>query len=310
MPNKQIKQFTAATVPLTGSELVPISQLGFTRQVPLSGLLISGLIGSGLISSGSVQGFFGNTRNIASGTVGSFDFGSGAVTAGTVGSGAVQSGNISSGVVQGFFGTGRHIVSGTIGSADFGSGAVLSGHIASGQVPTFALQSGIAINNLAATVTGPGTAGGDWIFNQTNAGNDIVLEIGGTEQGRWSHGSNFQVVFGLRVRNGANFAGDNRSSTLGGSNLNDFNNGKGLNNRWTASAAINVTGMVAGADGEVRFIWNVGANSITLTNQDASSAAANQWLTTKGVNIILDTNKCVLAVYDNTTGAWRASLLP
>jgi len=43
------------------------------------GGLTSGAVGSGHIASGAVQGFFGTTRHVASGTVGAFDFGSGAV---------------------------------------------------------------------------------------------------------------------------------------------------------------------------------------------------------------------------------------
>lgn len=71
--------------------------------------VLSGAVSSGEIASGSVQGFFGPVRNIASGTVGVFDFGSGAVIAGTVGSGAVVSGNIASGQI----GSG-HLASGLV----------------------------------------------------------------------------------------------------------------------------------------------------------------------------------------------------
>lgn len=115
----------------------------------------SGGIESGGIGSGVVQGFFGPTRNIASGTVGVFDFGSGAVIAGTIASGAVRSGNIASGVIGTFHladslitsgkmasgsvygqaGGGPFVIaSGTLGSFDLASGAVISGRIASGQV--------------------------------------------------------------------------------------------------------------------------------------------------------------------------------
>lgn len=134
--------------------------------------LASGSVGSGRIASGSTQGFFGTTRQIASGTIGVFDFGSGAIVAGTLGSGSIVSGNIASGqigpnhlasgsvgsgtvasgTVQGFFGTTRNISSGTVGSFDLGSGAVvagsigsgavISGNIGSGQVGNFALSSG------------------------------------------------------------------------------------------------------------------------------------------------------------------------
>jgi hypothetical protein len=100
----------------------------FTWTTPTAG---SGSIGSGAIASGAVQGFFGTTRDIASGTVGVFDFGSGAVVAGTVGSGAVVSGNIASG---------------QIGQNHLASGSVTSGAIASGQVSQFKLSSG-AVNS-------------------------------------------------------------------------------------------------------------------------------------------------------------------
>ena len=66
---------------------------------PITASILSGAVGSGDVASGAIQGFFGTTRNIASGTVGSFDLGSGAVVAGSVGSGAVVSGNIASGQI-------------------------------------------------------------------------------------------------------------------------------------------------------------------------------------------------------------------
>lgn len=81
---------------------------------PAGSVLGSGDVGSGKIASGSVDGYFGVSRRIQSGTVGVYDFGSGAVIAGAVGSGAIQSGNIASGqidnnhVVSGF----KHYVSG------------------------------------------------------------------------------------------------------------------------------------------------------------------------------------------------------
>ena len=73
------------------------------------GSISSGAVGSGNIASGAVQGFFGSTRHIASGTVGVFDLGSGAVVAGSIGSGAVVSGNIASGQIDGM-----HFASGAI----------------------------------------------------------------------------------------------------------------------------------------------------------------------------------------------------
>jgi hypothetical protein len=78
--------------------------------------------------------------------VGSFDFGSGAVTAGTIGSGAVQSGNLSSGVI------GRmHHASGSVNSGHIGSGAVVFDSIASGHVQSFSIGSGAIISGRIAS---------------------------------------------------------------------------------------------------------------------------------------------------------------
>jgi hypothetical protein len=127
---------------------------------------VSGFVGSGGLGSGSVQGFFGTVRNISSGTVGVFDFGSGAVIAGAVGSGAVVSGNIASGQVgnftiasgqvQGQAGGGTfNIASGTIGSLDIGSGAIVSGRIASGVVGNFHISSGAVTSGRLGVTNNP-----------------------------------------------------------------------------------------------------------------------------------------------------------
>ena len=200
---------------------------------------------------------------------------------------------------------------GRITAASSGAGAgVSSFNTRTGAVTlTTADVNAVGVTTLGMTLIP--SSSGDWTFNQTNGGNDIVFQVNGSEQGRWAHGSALNVFTGLRVRNGGAFIGDNNNHTsLGGSNLNDFSNGKSLNSRWSASGAISITGMVAGSDGETRFIWNIGSNTITLTNQDASSAAANRWTTTTGGSLSLAQNKCVLAMYDNTNTTWRVTLLP
>jgi hypothetical protein len=101
----QIAQFHLASgavnsgqINTTGTPSTSVFLRGdFSWATPAGGGLVSGSVQSGHIASGAVQGFFGSTRNIASGTVGAFDFGSGAVMAGQMGSGAVQSGNVGSG---------------------------------------------------------------------------------------------------------------------------------------------------------------------------------------------------------------------
>jgi hypothetical protein len=94
-------------------------------------------------------------------------------------------------------------------------------------------------------------------------------------------------------------------------NVNDFASGTGMFQRWTAGGAFSVTGMVAGVDGETRYIWNIGAtNTITITNEDALSAAANRFHTSTAASLALAPNKAALAQYDTTTQRWRVTLLP
>lgn len=144
---------------------------GFIAALEQNASLNSGQVGSGFIASGSVDGFFGPSRRIQSGTIGVSDLGSGAVVAGTVGSGAIQSGNvasgsiggnhiasgaiqsgdIASGAVVGAAGAGRSIASGTVGPNDLGSGAVTSGAIASGQIGANHLASGAVTSGAIAS---------------------------------------------------------------------------------------------------------------------------------------------------------------
>lgn len=148
---------------------------GTIYGVPVAATLASGDVQSGHVTSGSVPGYFGPTRAIQSGTVGSFDLGSGAVVAGAVGSGAVVSGNIGSGQIGAFHlgvasvyggaaapGNSRiwtasitsgdiavdaiwagHLRNAQVVAGKLGSGAVVSGNIASGQIGGNHLSSGI-----------------------------------------------------------------------------------------------------------------------------------------------------------------------
>ncbi len=138
-----------------GGGITTVTSGAITSGSVTPGTLSSGAVGSGIVASGAVQGFFGTTRHIASGTVGSFDLASGAVTAGTIGSGAivtvnlssgaVGSGKFASGAVQGSFSQTQNIASGTIGFNDIGSGAIRSGHYGSGQLDYPAFASGAII---------------------------------------------------------------------------------------------------------------------------------------------------------------------
>jgi hypothetical protein len=130
----------------------------------------SGGIQSGMIASGAVQGYFGATRHIASGTLGVFD----------LGSGAIQSGNIASGSIQGQAGSTINVASGTLAHFDFGSGAIQSGDVASGQLGVYHHQSGIQWSGLVqsggvGSGAVAGAAGGGYrnVSSGTISTNDI-----------------------------------------------------------------------------------------------------------------------------------------
>ena len=100
------------------------------------------------------------------------------------------------------------------------------------------------------------------------------------------------------------------SPTALAANTDNYNPGTARHLRLSASSAVNLTGIVAGVDGQELFIWNVGTtNTITLKHQ-VTSTAANQFFTTTGADLALAAGKCAIAMYDGTTSRWRVSLLP
>lgn len=73
--------------------------------------------------------------------------------------------------------------------------------------------------------------------------------------------------------------------------------------RLTANTPNNVTGLAGGADGRIVHLVNIGPGTLTLTNQDAASAAANRFLL--GANLTLAANQSVVLAYDSTSSRWR-----
>jgi hypothetical protein len=117
-------------------------------------------------------------------------------------------------------------------------------------------------------------------------------------------------LFGASTSTSGGLSSVANSPTQIAANTNDYSPGIGLFQRWSSDASRNVTGMVAGAVGEMRYIWNVGAQNIVLINASASSAAANRFTTSTGADLTLGANKCALAMYDLTSTTWRVTLLP
>lgn len=88
-------------------------------------------------------------------------------------------------------------------------------------------------------------------------------------------------------------------------NTNNYNPGTGTAFRLSATAPFNVTGIVAGGDGQLMLLFNIGANQITLTNEDAASTAANRFHFSTGANVPLAADAAIALWYDLTTARWR-----
>src|SRR5688572_2182430 len=75
--------------------------------------------------------------------------------------------------------------------------------------------------------------------------------------------------------------------------------------RLSSDASRNITGISGGADGKQYVLANVGSFDIALTNDDASSSAANRIYTGTGATLTLAPNELVEMVYDSVSSRWR-----
>jgi hypothetical protein len=118
----------------------------------------------------------------------------------------------------------------------------------------------------------------------------------------------------VQINNGSSGAGGISSPANSPAQItadqNNYSPGVGMFQRWSSDASRNITGMVAGVAGEIRYVWNVGANDIVLQNENASSTAANRFTNSTGADITVGANKCALCMYDATSSRWRVTLLP
>lgn len=87
---------------------------------------------------------------------------------------------------------------------------------------------------------------------------------------------------------------------------NDYAIGTGDIFRVSASAARNITGVVAGTSGQAVLLVNVGTFAITLKHQSTSSAAANRLVVPwAGDYVMSASGGAALLVYDATDSRWR-----
>ena len=71
------------------------------------------------------------------------------------------------------------------------------------------------------------------------------------------------------------------------------------------NSSLSLTGFAGGWAGRVVQLVNVGSNSFTITNEDASSTASNRVATRSGSNITLAQREAIILAYDSTNSRWR-----
>lgn len=74
--------------------------------------------------------------------------------------------------------------------------------------------------------------------------------------------------------------------------------------RISSDAARSITGLAGGTAGRVIVLQNVGSYGITLSNESASSTAANRFAI--GSNLVIGPNCSIALQYDVTSARWRA----
>lgn len=75
--------------------------------------------------------------------------------------------------------------------------------------------------------------------------------------------------------------------------------------RVASTGAINVTGLLASTRSQLLLLANIGAFTITLTNADALSTAANRFRCPGAANFGLTTGKACWLWYDLTSTVWQ-----
>jgi hypothetical protein len=110
----------------------------------------------------------------------------------------------------------------------------------------------------------------------------------------------------IRQYKGRRITGDVSPSQITG-NEDDYNPtdlGTAAVLRLDSDGDYNITGITAQDSGRLIHIYNIGSNTLTLTNEDASSSAANRFALSG--DIALAGNDGVSIWYDGTSSRWRA----
>lgn len=195
-------------------------------------------------------------------------------------------------------------------------------------------------NICTITTEAAGTGSARGLVLNSGAGGNIIFQTGGVEIFRGGNTSNVGVftlsrldcssfaftthttginsraagVIGLNTSTNSTGSGSGTlastplSPTALSADQNNYNPGVARRYRLASdgNGARTITGLaISQVDGQEFSIVNVGTNNLTFSHQSASSTAANRFICTGGVDIVLATDEELLGWYDNTTQRYR-----
>lgn len=93
------------------------------------------------------------------------------------------------------------------------------------------------------------------------------------------------------------------------SNQNNYNPGAADIYRISTDASRNMTGLMAGSDGDLRRIINVGTQNLVLMHNDSGSGVANRFVCPASANLTLLPGDMAVLLEDSLTLCWRVFYL-
>lgn len=165
-----------------------------------------------------------------------------------------------------------------------GATGVWAAHV--GEVATWNEEDAIWVFSAVA----PGT-----VVTETTGGTQVQTVAGGTAVPYTPIQTTGKIIFGTAI-----------SPAAIGSDVNDYAPTGLLTSsgvRLTSGAAQNITGLAAGAGGQILLVHNVGSFDLTLKDESASSAAANRFAL--NADVTLKADQSTLLQYDATSTRWR-----
>lgn len=87
---------------------------------------------------------------------------------------------------------------------------------------------------------------------------------------------------------------------------NNLNLSGGAVARVVASAEdLEITGIVAGSNGQILMMYNAGSNAVSILNRSESSDLGNRIIVFSGSDYVLQPDSGITLLYDSTSAAWR-----